>query len=433
MADVTFGNDTITNIPTPGTISTNLGPDFGYPYSFNPFGTAGYVDGGVQGDITLRVLLTEINPPFGSDVDGESLYAIEGSTTHMIGLGEERVFVASDAAEAEAWIQNLFMLEYSGKDRFIVTLQARDAESGSFTSLGDFQYRISCYLRGTMISTPTGMQPVETLQIGDLVATLDGSAQPVKWIGHRTYEAAFGGAEPFVRPVLFRAGALGPNLPARDLRVSPQHAMLVDGVLVPAAALVNDVSIVRDTVVADVAYFHIELANHEIVFAEGAPAETFVDHDNRAMFDNADEYALLYGTAPAGAENATPRVVEGYQLAAIRGRLAQLAGIDTAKAAPGQLKGNLERIENGVLHGWVIDSANTTDAVEAEVLVEGEVVARLVANRYRADLDQADLAGGRCGFSVALPASAEALSQIRLRRATDGAMLGSAIFAFAAG
>ncbi len=432
MVDVTFGNDTITGLPSTGgngTLTVDLGTDSVYPQTFNPFSSATYTDGGATGPITLRVTLNNI--VLGLATDGETLFTVENGTSHAVALGSSRTFVAANATEAQAWINSLYVVELSGKDRFSIVLQGQDADSGSLTTLQTFNYRISCYLRGTMIQTPSGQRPVETLQIGDLVATLDGSAQPVKWIGHRTYEAEFGGDAAFVRPVLFRAGSLGPNLPARDLRVSPQHAMLVDGVLVPAAALVNDVTILRDTVTSDVEYFHIELANHELVFAEGAPAETFVDHANRAMFDNADEYGLLYGSAPAGAENAIARVTEGVQLAAIRSRLARLAGIETAPAALGELKGMLERIENGVLHGWVMDAANPAEAVEAEVLVDGDVAGRVVANRYRADLDQANMAGGRCAFTFALPASATSLEQVSLRRIADGARLGGAVLAHA--
>ena len=272
-----------------------------------------------------------------------------------------------------------------------------------------------------MIRTPAGEQAVEMLRAGDSVVTLDGNAKPVKWIGHRSYEAEFGASEVFVRPVVFKAGSLGGGLPVRDLKVSPQHGMLIDGAMVPAAALVNGVSIVRDENPGDVSYFHIELEGHEAVFAEGAASETFVDHDSRAMFDNADEYNLIYGTsAPRPTEQ--PRLEEGFQLAAIRRRLAEIAGIAAGPNAVGPVAGHLERLENGILTGWLVDAA-AAEAVEAEVLVDGEVVGRVMANRYRADLDQAGIGGGRGGFSIALPASAERLEQVSVRRVLDGQVL----------
>jgi len=389
-------------------------------YSFNPFAGANVVDGGVTGgNVTLVLSLTNIN----GGVNGETV--IVGTNTQYITtgntlVGDAATFVGSHA-DATAWLQSVQVLEYSLNDRFRLTLSATDNEGNGTSFL--WNYRITCYLRGTMIATPAGERLVESLQIGDLVTTLDGSAKAVKWIGHRTYEAEFGGSEAFVRPVVFRAGSLGGGLPQRDLKVSPQHGMLIDGVMVPAATLVNGVSIVRDETVGDTEYFHVELDGHEAIFAEGAAAETYIDLDSRAMFDNADEYGLLYGSAQP-VDSAFERIEEGVRLAAIRARLAKLAGVELAASA-GALSGRLESLTDGVLSGWVAGA--TGDAVEAEVLVDGEVVASVVANRYRADLDQAGIQGGRCAFTVTLPASAERLEQVSLRRKGDGSVLGRTV------
>ena len=96
-------------------------------------------------------------------------------------------------------------------------------------------------------------------------------------------------------PVVIRAGALGDNVPVRDLHVSPEHAIFFDGVLVPAANLVNGRTIVRELAVDVVEYFHIEVEGQAIVLADGAPAETYVNHNNRKMFANWPEYVSLYG------------------------------------------------------------------------------------------------------------------------------------------
>ena len=332
------------------------------------------------------------------------------------------------AAQVEGWLQTMYIIGGDFNDAFRISLRGLDS-SGVLGSTFSFTYTIACFMQGTMIATPAGERAVEALQAGDLVTTLDGTAKKVKWIGHRTYEAEFGASEAFVRPVLFRAGSLGGGLPTRDLKVSPQHAMMIDGVMVPAGALVNGVTILRDTPVADVTYFHVELDGHEAIFAEGAATETFIDHNSRAIFDNADEYSLLYGNAATEVQEIA-RLEEGVQLAAIRATLADIAGIVAIPAA-GKLQGNLERLEDGMLTGWVIDSAGA-DAVVADVLAGGEVVARVVANRYRADLDQAGLNGGRGGFTVALPASIDSLTQVSLRRVVDGQMLAGAVLEVAA-
>ena len=101
---------------------------------------------------------------------------------------------------------------------------------------------IICFMAGTMIRTPHGEVAVETLTRGDLVMTTDDAAKPVAWLGKQTVSMVF--ADPLRSlPVRVRAGALGENVPARDLLISPDHALLVDGVLIHAGALINGTSI----------------------------------------------------------------------------------------------------------------------------------------------------------------------------------------------
>ncbi|MCB8875828.1 Hint domain-containing protein [Acidisoma silvae] len=157
---------------------------------------------------------------------------------------------------------------------------------------------ILCFLDGTMIRTLDGEQAIETFEIGDLVVTSSGKVEEIRWIGISTNSAK--GRDPLnVLPIRIRAGALGDNLPLRDLLVSPDHALLIDGVLVQAGALVNDLSITREYDVPETfTYYHIELSSHELILAEGVPAETFVDNVSRMAFDNWAEHEALYGDAP---------------------------------------------------------------------------------------------------------------------------------------
>ncbi|MDD2795644.1 Hint domain-containing protein [Acidocella sp.] len=154
-------------------------------------------------------------------------------------------------------------------------------------------YDVICFYPGTMIATPDGEKAVETLQAGDLVLTADGKSAPVRWMGRQTVSTSF--ADPLrVLPIHIKAGALAEGVPARDLLVSPDHALLVDGVLIQAAALVNGVSIFRETKVPTTfTYHHVELADHSLILAENTPAETFVDNVDRMAFDNWAEHETL--------------------------------------------------------------------------------------------------------------------------------------------
>ena len=318
MVTVTFNSDDIL-FGLPGTVATNNGnftitADTTVPqYTFNPFGTGVSITDGSADGVTFRLAFTDTSA---SDVEGATLWYREGGTGTYASILQAAVtntFTFGNSTDAANWLNTMLVIGHSYNDAFRVRLQPEFGAPGAYS----FTYLLACYMQGTMIATPEGERAVESLRAGDLVRVLDGSARAVKWVGHRTYEAEFGASEAFVRPVVIRAGALGRGLPTRDLRVSPQHGMLIDGAMVPAAALVNGVSILRDETPGDVTYFHVELEGHEAIFAEGAASETFVDHDSRAMFDNADEYNLMYGSQTAAVQQIA-RIEEGAALAAIR-------------------------------------------------------------------------------------------------------------------
>jgi hypothetical protein len=175
---------------------------------------------------------------------------------------------------------------------------------------------VVCFYPGTRIRTPDGEVAVETLKAGDLVLTADGAAAPVRWIGRQTVSTVFGD-KLRVLPIRIRAGALADSVPARDLLVSPDHGLLVEGVMVQAAALVNETSIVRESAVPQTfTYRHIELDGHALVIAEGAPAETFVDNIDRQRFDNWCEYEALYPDGKSVEELPYPRAKSRRQLPA---------------------------------------------------------------------------------------------------------------------
>ncbi len=185
-----------------------------------------------------------------------------------------------------------------------------------------------CLLAGTQIGTPDGEKAIETLAIGDMVLVSNGGAAPVRWVGVQTVSARF--ADPLrVQPIRIKAGALAQGVPSRDLLSSPDHAFLVDGILVQAAALVNGVSIVRETAMPEIfTYYHVELADHSLILAENTPAETFVDNVDRLAFDNWAEHEALYGGEVAISEMELPRAKSLRQVPA-----ATRAGLDARAQA----------------------------------------------------------------------------------------------------
>ncbi|MGI3187368.1 Hint domain-containing protein [Nioella aestuarii] len=182
-----------------------------------------------------------------------------------------------------------------------------------FQATGPYLY---CFLAGSGIATPAGEVAVERLRIGDTVLTAEGRAVPVKWIGRQTVATRFGPAERLM-PVRFEAGSLGQGVPLEPLTVTADHGMLVGGVICHAGALVNGTTITRvplREMGESYTVYHIETEEHEIILANGAPAETFIDNVSRRVFDNYAEFEALYGDVPEMEELPYPRAMSARQV-----------------------------------------------------------------------------------------------------------------------
>lgn len=178
------------------------------------------------------------------------------------------------------------------------TSNAYQAESGPNIYL--------CFAAGTWIDTPEGAQKVETLEIGDLVRTADGRDVPVKWVGRQTMSKLF--ARERAQLVRIAAGVLGNH---SDLFVTGDHGMSVDGLIINASALVNgdDISWVPLSETPDrQTVYHVETEAHDIILANGAASETFLDTPGRQTFDNYAEYIDLYGAEQSIPEIQLPRI-----------------------------------------------------------------------------------------------------------------------------
>jgi hypothetical protein len=168
-----------------------------------------------------------------------------------------------------------------------------NAGSGPLTLLsgpgGVLEVTLVCFLRGTHIATSQGEARVEDLKIGDNVATLSNGEivfKPITWIGSRTVIASKQAADEAF-PVRISAGAFAENVPHRDLLLTAEHCLFVDGKLIPARMLVNGGSIIVDRTIRAYTYYHVELAAHSVLLAEGLATESYLDTGNRGNFANA--------------------------------------------------------------------------------------------------------------------------------------------------
>jgi hypothetical protein len=151
---------------------------------------------------------------------------------------------------------------------------------------GGAEVSLACFRAGTRILTDCGEAAVETLRIGDLVHTvLGGTTAPIVWVGRREVDCARHPQPKKVWPVRVAPGAFGPGRPGKELFLSPDHAVHVEQVLIPVKCLING-STIAQVPMDEVTYYHIELARHDVVLAEGLPAESYLDTGDRSNFAN---------------------------------------------------------------------------------------------------------------------------------------------------
>ena len=157
---------------------------------------------------------------------------------------------------------------------------------------------VRCFARGTQILTTNGEVAVEDLAIGDEIVTANG-AKPVKWIGCQTLKRSASAAwHPRVLPVRISRFAIDDCTPHRDVLVSQDHSLFVDGALIPARHLVNGSSIRFDETALpkeELDYFHVELETHEVIYASGLPVESYLYAGGAVRWDNLGEYLQRYG------------------------------------------------------------------------------------------------------------------------------------------
>ena len=212
----------------------------------------------------------------GTLASGDTLSLVEQNVAHTTitltctGLGSSSTFVLQDAASNDFLFSNA---PISIGDQEVVTTSG-------------LQLYAPCFAQGTRLYTPVGQVSVETLRVGDAISTASGRTAHITWIGQRVVNCQRHPRPRDVLPVRIRAHALAKGMPLADLVLSPDHAVAVDGGLIPARYLCNGATIVQETW-STVSYHHVEVDRHYIVLAEGLPVESYLDTGNRNAFANA--------------------------------------------------------------------------------------------------------------------------------------------------
>ena len=210
------------------------------------------------------------------------------------------------------------------------------ASAGTVTALAsaDGAYvTLACFCANTLIQTPLGERPVQELAVGDLVWTVLGETEaPTIWTGRREVDCSHHPQPRKVWPVRVAAGAFGPGRPHSDLFLSPDHAIYIGDVLIPVRHLING-STIMQVPVERVTYYHLELAEHDVLLAEGLPAESFLDMKDGSNYANRPGPARLYPDYSARmweAFGCARLVVTGPELEAARALVGRFAATQEA-------------------------------------------------------------------------------------------------------
>ena len=241
------------------------------------------VDTDSDGDFTDETQTTQTD----NDRFVNSTVTFADGTTTTVTL---ELVSLSDGSQA-ILIQDPFVRFVNGGSDEIqsITLGTFNTQFDNRYSQANFNNTITntvvCFCETTRLRTPKGEQTIGSLAAGDEVITADDGPQIIKWIGTRPLSSAQLVASPHLRPICISAGALGDGIPESDLMVSPQHRILIISkiaermfgqreIFVPAIKLLGVDGIEQVTSFKPVTYVHVLFTKHQIVFANGACAES---------------------------------------------------------------------------------------------------------------------------------------------------------------
>ncbi len=302
-------------------------------------GTGGFlIQGGFdRSDLAILDLPSGLSANVAFDTNFGELFLDAAATYHgvLAGFGNSDTIVLPGIANAvNATLTGTSLNITNGTGTVLQTISldtgSLDYSSAAFTvieNIANTQATVkvsgaqvaACFAKGTRINTRAGDVPVEELAVGEVIRAHFAGTAPVIWVGHRHVDCRRHSQPSKVWPVRVSAHAFGPRLPARDLLLSPDHAVFVDDVLIPIKHLINDETIVQEKVDI-VTYYHVELGEHDVLLAEGMPAETYLENGDRGAFINATGVVTLhpdFGLRRWEMLGCAPLVVTGAKLDAV--------------------------------------------------------------------------------------------------------------------
>jgi hypothetical protein len=220
---------------------------------------------------------------------------------------------------------------------------------------------VTCYKSGVQLRTARGEVPIEAIASGEEIVVIRNGQEvlePIKWVGFTSIDLARHTHVEDAAPIRIRAGAIAEGQPARDLFVSPEHCLIIEGRCIPAKLLVNGGSIVSERDHSPFTYYHVELEQHGILLAENTPAESYLDTGNRGNFDNSGEPKQLF---PSFTLNANSARWETDACAP----LANAAEVEAAWSA---------LAERSVTIGFAIPEIITVQDADVRIVADGAVI-----------------------------------------------------------
>jgi hypothetical protein len=263
------------------------------------FGSATTSGIGINGIGVSFSFSNNVSGPNAGEIEFNGPTFTPGSTTKQVitdaAWGDRFVFDGANfTGDTFSYSGTTLIVSKGGTGATVLTMNnvsGTNLSSSSFLADGD-TIQVVCYTAGTRILTPAGERTIESLRPDDLVLTRSDqelSARPVKWVGHRRIDLTSHPQPETVAPIRILRNAIGEAMPCRDLLVSPDHAIFIEGRLICARQLANGATIRQEIDWPAVDYYHVELDGHAILMAEGLPAESYIDTGNRSFFAAANE------------------------------------------------------------------------------------------------------------------------------------------------